>query len=61
MRQDVFPIRTSSDLVNWRVVGAVFPGQGHPAWARAPFYAPELHAVLCWVDEPQNLDHDIES
>jgi hypothetical protein len=41
----VFPIRTSSNLVDWRVTGAVFPGTSHPGWAAPPFYAPEIHAV----------------
>src|SRR5437588_5026558 len=35
-----FPILHSSDLVNWKIVGAVFPKR--PAWAVANFWAPEI-------------------
>ena len=35
-----FTILRSSDLVNWRAVGAVF--EKKPAWARGDFWAPEL-------------------
>lgn len=35
-----FPILHSSDLVNWEVVGAVFPKR--PAWAERDFWAPEI-------------------
>ncbi len=35
-----FPILHSTDLVNWRAVGAVF--QTPPSWARGDFWAPEI-------------------
>jgi xylan 1,4-beta-xylosidase len=37
-----FPILTSTDLVNWRIVTSVFPS-APPAWAEGSFWAPELH------------------
>jgi beta-xylosidase len=42
---DVFPIRTSSNLVDWELHGSVFPSDTHPKWATFPFYAPEVHTV----------------
>jgi beta-xylosidase len=35
-----YPILHSRDLVNWRVVGAIFPKR--PGWATGSFWAPEL-------------------
>src|SRR5437899_9463293 len=35
-----FPILRSSDLVNWKMVGVVFPKR--PGWAVANFWAPEI-------------------
>src|SRR5688500_9492582 len=35
-----FPILHSKDLVNWRIVGSVFPTR--PQWATANFWAPEI-------------------
>lgn len=35
-----FPLLHSRDLVNWEVVGAVFPTR--PAWAETNFWAPEI-------------------
>ncbi len=35
-----FPILHSTDLVNWRVAGAVF--RTPPAWAKGDFWAPEI-------------------
>ena len=35
-----FSIAHSKDLVNWRIVGAVFPQK--PAWAKGDFWAPEI-------------------
>jgi xylan 1,4-beta-xylosidase len=35
-----FPILHSRDLVNWEVVGSVFPNR--PAWATGNFWAPEI-------------------
>jgi len=35
-----FPILHSRDLVNWRIVGTVFPEP--PAWASGRFWAPEI-------------------
>ncbi|MBA2619669.1 MAG: family 43 glycosylhydrolase [Acidobacteria bacterium] len=38
----VFSIAHSKDLVNWRIVGSVFPMK--PAWAKGDFWAPEIAA-----------------
>ncbi len=35
-----FPILHSTDLVNWKIVGAVFDKK--PAWAKEDFWAPEI-------------------
>ncbi len=41
-----FPIRVSSDLVNWERTGAfVFTEGNRPSWARDHFWAPEIHRV----------------
>lgn len=40
-----FPIRTSKDLVNWTVVGQVFPPGGVPRWSKSDYWAPEIHRV----------------
>ena len=37
-----FPILHSTDLVNWKIVGAVFDAK--PAWAKGDFWAPEITA-----------------
>jgi beta-xylosidase len=37
-----FPILHSKDLVNWKIVGAVFNKK--PAWAKGDFWAPEIIA-----------------
>ena len=41
-----FPILRSKDLVNWRIIGAVFPKM--PEWAEANFWAPEIQQ---WKDK----------
>lgn len=41
-----FPIRTSTDLVNWTHTGSfVFTAENKPVWADDHFWAPELHRV----------------
>lgn len=35
-----FPLLQSADLVNWRIIGTVFPTR--PDWAEANFWAPEM-------------------
>lgn len=42
-----FPIRVSSDLVNWNLTGYIFPPKspGAPTWAVSDFWAPEIHVV----------------
>jgi len=40
-----FPIRASADLVNWTVVGQVFPPHGVPSWTKSDYWAPEIHHV----------------
>lgn len=42
---DKFPIRRSSDLVEWELVGHMFPEGAVPKWAKADFWAPEIHAI----------------
>lgn len=42
---DKFPIRRSTDLVHWEPVGFVFPTGRTPAWARADYWAPEIHRI----------------
>ena len=42
---DAFPIRVSSDLVHWTLVGTIFPAASKPAWASGDFWAPEIHKV----------------
>lgn len=44
---ELFPIHVSSDLVNWKHIGYVFPAKSHtkPHWAVSDFWAPELHIV----------------
>lgn len=42
---DAFPIRTSTDLASWSVVGHVFPSGQKPSWAIGDFWAPEIHHV----------------
>jgi len=38
----VFSIAHSRDLVNWKIVGSVFPNK--PTWAKGDFWAPEIAA-----------------
>ena len=40
-----YPIRSSTDLVNWTLRGTVFTSGSHPVWASGDFWAPELHQV----------------
>ena len=40
-----FPIRVSTNLVDWTTVGAVFPAGQRPSWATSSFWAPEIHRV----------------
>ena len=35
-----FPIAHSRDLVNWKIIGSVFPKK--PTWAKGDFWAPEI-------------------
>jgi arabinan endo-1,5-alpha-L-arabinosidase len=43
--RDKFPIRRSRDLVHWDRAGFLFPSGQVPRWARADFWAPEIHKV----------------
>eukprot|EP00051_Salpingoeca_urceolata_P033085 m.18860 g.18860 ORF g.18860 m.18860 type:complete len:574 (+) comp5806_c0_seq1:924-2645(+) len=43
--KDAFPIRTSANLVDWELVGHVFPNGSWPSWAASDFWAPELHIM----------------
>eukprot|EP00927_Polykrikos_kofoidii_P055662 TRINITY_DN49882_c0_g1_i1.p1 TRINITY_DN49882_c0_g1~~TRINITY_DN49882_c0_g1_i1.p1 ORF type:complete len:562 (-),score=68.31 TRINITY_DN49882_c0_g1_i1:63-1748(-) len=40
-----FTIRASSDLVEWKQMGQVFPRGAVPAWSGSDYWAPELHQV----------------
>ncbi len=41
-----FPIHRSYDLVNWEIVGYIFPDQeSWPSWASQDFWAPEIHQI----------------
>lgn len=40
-----YPIRSSTDLVNWTWRGTVFTDAVRPTWASGDFWAPELHQV----------------
>ncbi len=41
-----YPLRRSTDLVNWTRIGSVMPtAASRPAWAASDFWAPELHKV----------------
>eukprot|EP00762_Andalucia_godoyi_P003632 ANDGO_00720.mRNA.1 Intracellular endo-alpha-(1->5)-L-arabinanase len=44
---NAYPIRSSKDLVNWDVVGHIFPSDSttRPKWAVTDFWAPEIHSV----------------
>ncbi|KAH3761180.1 family 43 glycosylhydrolase [Pelomyxa schiedti] len=41
----MFPIRKSTDLVSWDIVGYVFDSTSKPSWTVTDFWAPELHRV----------------
>ena len=43
--QPAFPILLSKDLVEWIVVGHVFPKDGWPEWGFTNAWAPEIHYV----------------
>ncbi len=40
-----YPIRSSSDLVSWKLEGTVFDSSTKPKWASGDFWAPEMHKV----------------
>eukprot|EP00041_Stephanoeca_diplocostata_P020793 m.472565 g.472565 ORF g.472565 m.472565 type:complete len:502 (+) comp21661_c3_seq26:201-1706(+) len=41
-----YTIRTSSDLVDWKITGAIFPTGKYPKWSNGiDFWAPEIHAI----------------
>jgi GH43 family beta-xylosidase len=42
---NAFPIRTSTNLVDWSLAGHIFPSTGKPTWAMGDFWAPEIHRV----------------
>ena len=42
---DKYPIRMSTDLVNWKQVGYVFPQAYRPQWVGNDYWAPEIHIV----------------
>ena len=42
---DGFPLRTSTDLVEWKTAGRIFPAGAGPKWAVSNFWAPEIHRV----------------
>lgn len=40
-----YPIRSSTDLVSWKLEGTVFDPSTKPKWATGDFWAPEIHKV----------------
>lgn len=47
---NAFLIRSSTDLVHWTNVGAIFPTGTKPKWTTGDFWAPEIHRVgTHWV------------
>jgi len=40
-----FPIRSSTDLVNWQLVGYIFPKGKAPVWSVEDYWAPEIHVI----------------
>ena len=40
-----FPLRSSTDLVNWTTEGVIFPADNYPTWASTNYWAPEFHVV----------------
>ena len=40
-----YPIRTSTDLINWASHGTIFTAATKPTWASGDFWAPEIHKV----------------
>ncbi|MDP3155574.1 MAG: glycoside hydrolase family 43 protein [Archangium sp.] len=42
---NAYPLRRSTDLVNWTRIGNVMPQANKPIWAGGDFWAPELHKV----------------
>jgi beta-xylosidase len=40
-----FSIRSSDDLVHWKLVGHMFDAKTKPEWATKCFWAPELHVL----------------
>lgn len=43
--KDAFPIRSSTDLASWKLVGHIFPDGHRPKWAVTDFWAPEIHFI----------------
>lgn len=42
---NAYPIRTSTDLVNWTFRGHIFPSADKPTWSTGDYWAPEIHRV----------------
>lgn len=42
---NAYPLRRSTDLVNWTRIGSVMLQANKPTWASGDFWAPELHKV----------------
>jgi arabinan endo-1,5-alpha-L-arabinosidase len=40
-----YPLRTSDDLVHWKLRGTIFTQATKPLWAARSFWAPEIHRV----------------
>ena len=43
---NAFPIRSSKDLVRWKLEGYAFPQNRRPSWAKSDFWAPEIHKLF---------------
>jgi beta-xylosidase len=41
----LFPMRVSSNLVDWTPKGTIFTASTKPTWAQGNFWAPEIHKV----------------
>jgi len=53
---NAYPIRKSTDLVNWTQIGYIFPdykNNKNPSWASTDFWAPELHLITDSSDPSQ--------
>lgn len=43
--ENVFPIHASTNLVDWKLVGSVFPHNSRPAWTKASYCKKQITKV----------------